>query len=104
MRLVLCGAPVLESSASETFLVEVSGNSLQEIGIYDGDVLLVHRVEGDSNLVTRNSLAVRSSADGLVIEWDNGHNGYRGVVSRIVRCCFQGRLNQIELEATLGRR
>lgn len=96
MRLV----PVVDSHKSDTFLVKVSGDSLQEMGICDGDLLLVERVEG---FAPRNPLVVRSGAAGLVIERANGDNGCHGVVTEIVRRCFQARLNGIESVASERR-
>lgn len=104
MRLVLCDSTVVESDKSDAFLVEVCGNDLQEIGICDGDILLVRRVANGTSLLGCNPLVVRTSAAGLVIERADGHNGFHGVVTRIVRLCFQAGLNRIQLHATLERR
>ena len=95
MRLVVCDAPI----SSDVFLVKVSGDSLAEMGICNGDVLLIDRVESD-NLIHGNPLVVRSSPAGLVIERSNGHNGFHGIVRRLVRRSFQAHSNRIELAAT----
>jgi hypothetical protein len=79
MRLVVRNVADL----APAFLVQVFGNSFYDFGICDGDILLVERLA--VRLVGANPLVVRSGLTGLVIERANGHNGFHGVVTEIMR-------------------